>query len=163
MKKIIYLVMTFLILSHSVFSMEIQGGVKYDVDSAREYLQEGQSNNAEITGHYKFEAKNTEKVVYSYNNAGDIVGITVQYINEPTKGYIYDKRGNLIFMDKYDRSVNLYPHRGYRYKMDGSIDLATLTVSSKEQFRFTPDGRLLAHALNGIIYDENKNIIGSSK
>jgi len=101
--------------------------------------------------------------VYSYNNSGDVVGITVGYINEHKKAYIYDKRGNLIYMDNYDKSVDIYPHRGYRYKMDGTLDLTTLTVSKNEQFRFTPDGRLLAHAVNGVIYDESGNVIGSSK
>lgn len=163
MKKIVYLLICFLFFITSTSAAVLEGGVKYSVDSARDYLQDGQVNNIEITGPYKFEADNAEKVVYSYNNSGDVVGITVQYINEPTKGYIYDKRGNLIYMDKYDKSVDVYPHRGYRYKMDGSIDLATLTVSKKEQFRFSPKGKLIAHALNGIIYDENGNVIGNAK
>jgi len=163
MKKITYFLICFLILSHSVFAIELQGGVKYTVDSARDYLQDGQTDNIEITGPYRLDADNAQKVVYSYNNSGDVVGITVQYLNEPTKAYIYDKRGNLIYMDKYDKSVDIYPHRGYRYKMDGSIDLATLTVSKKEQFRFSPKGQLIAHSISGIIYDENGNVIGSAK
>jgi len=30
-------------------------------------------------------------------------------------------------------------------------------------FRFTPDGELIAHAINGVIYDENGNVIGTAK
>jgi len=163
MKKLIYLFLCVLSFVPSVSALELEGGVKYNVDSAREYLREAQVDNIQISGPYKFEAKNAEKVVYSYNNAGDVVGITVQYINEPTKGYIYDKRGNLIYMDKYDKSVNIYPHRGYRYRMDGRLDLTTLSLSKKEQFRFSPSGKLLAHAVNGVIYDESGNVIGSAK
>lgn len=162
MRRILCL-LTFLLTFNSVAAVELQGGVKYNVDSAREYLQEGQSDNAEIAGHFQLEADNAEKVVYSYNNSGNVIGITVQYINEPKKAYIYNKNGSLIYMDKYDKSVNIFPHRGYRYDLDGKLILTTLTVSKKEQFRFSPDGKLIAHAINGIIYDENGKIIGHGK
>lgn len=163
MKRIIYTLIISFLLACPVLAVELQGGVKYSVDSAREYLQEGQSDNAEITGHFQFEADNAEKVVYSYNNSGQVIGITVQYINEPRKGYIYSKGGSLIYMDKYDKSVDIYPHRGYRYDLDGKLNLTTLTVSKNEQFRFSPEGKLIAHAISGVIYDENGKRIGRAK
>jgi len=145
-------------------AMELQGGVKYSVDSAREYVQEGLPDGVNISEkYYQLQSDNVEKTVYSYNNAGDVIGITVQYINEPTKAYIYNKNGTLIYMDKYDKSVNIYPHRGYRYDLNGKLILTSLTVSQNELFRFSPSGALLAHSVNGIIYDENGNTIGNSK
>ena len=125
MNKIIYLIFSFLLLTTPAISIELQGGVKFDVDSAREYLQDGQENTAEITGPFRFQAKNTEKVVYSYNNAGTVIGVTVQYINEPAKAYIYGRDKSLIYMDKYDKSVDIYPHRGYRYDLDGRLTLTS--------------------------------------
>jgi len=164
MKKIIYLFISFLILTTPVYATAIQqGGVSYTVDSARDYVQEGQQNSIEISGPYEFSAKNTEKVVYSYNNSGEVIGITVQYINEPTKAYIYGRNKTLIFIDKYDKPVNIYPHRGYRYDMDGKLNLSSLTVSKNEMFRFSPSGKLIAHSLNGITYDEVGNVIGTAK
>ncbi len=162
MRRILCLLII-LLTFNSVSATELQGGVKYNVDSAREYIQEGQNDNAEISGHFQFEADSAEKVVYSYNNSGQVIGITVQYINEPRKAYIYSKSGSLIFMDTYDKSVDTYPHRGYRYDLDGKLNLTTLSVSPKEQFRFSPAGKLIAHAINGIIYDENGKIIGRAK
>lgn len=165
MRKIIYTLLSILIIANSTASIatELQGGVSFNVDSARQYVQEGQANYAEVFGPFEFVAQNTERVVYSYNNGGDVIGITVQYINEPTKAYIYGRDKKLIFMDKYDKPTNVYPHRGYRYKPDGELFLTTLTVSKNETFRFTPEGELLAHTLNGVTYDEAGNIIGRCK
>lgn len=163
MKKIIYLLTAFILITNSAHSASLEGGVKFDVDSARDYLKENQINSIEITGPFKFEAKNTQKVVYSYNNSGDIIGITVQYINEPDRAYIYGRNKQLLYVDNYDKSVNVYPHRGYRYNLDGKLILTSLTVSKLEQFRFSPDGSLIAHSIKGVIYDENGNVIGKAK
>lgn len=161
MKKLLLILICFF-LANFACAMQLEGGVKFNVDSARSYVLQGQSQTAEIPGHYRLSLENTERVVYSYNNNGDVIGITVQYVNEPTRGYIYDRHGRLIFMDVYDKPTNQYPHRGYRYKPDGNIFLSTLSVSKEELFRFTPEGELLAHSLNGVIYDENGNKIGTS-
>lgn len=164
MKKILYLLIFFLMFTSSVFATELKGGVSFDVNSARKYLQEGQTNSIEISGPSLFKNDNAvQKKVYSYNNSGEIIGITVQYKNESNKAYIYGKNNNLIYIDKYDKPVNIYPHRGYRYNTNGKLILTSLTVSPNEQFRFSPDGRLIAHSVNGIIYDENRNVIGKGK
>lgn len=163
MKKIVYILLFSIVLTNTAFAKALQGGISFTVDSARGYVHENQVENINITGPYKFEAKNTGKVVYSYNNSGEVIGITVEYINEPTKAYIYGKNGELIYVDQYDRPVNLYPHRGYRYNLDGKLILSSLTVSKNEMFRFSPDGKLIAHSVNNIIYDENGNVIGKAK
>lgn len=146
-------------------TVELQGGVSFTVDSARDYVQQGLPDNISLTGPTVFqgEGRNTERVVYSYNNSGAVVGITVVYINEPTRAYIYNKNNQLIYIDEYDKPVNVYPHRGYRYDRQGKLILTSLTVSKNELFRFYPDGSLMAHSLNGIIYDENNNVIGRGK
>lgn len=164
MKRIIYLLILFLTLTNFAVATELQvGGVSFDVNSAREYVQEGQRDNVEISGPSKFEPNKIEKFVYSYNNNNEVVGITVQYANEPDKAYIYDKNKNLIYVEKYDKPINIYPHRGYRYKLDGKLDLTSLSVSKDEHFRFSPNGRLIAHSINGTIYDESGNVIGSGR
>lgn len=145
-------------------AIELQGGVAFTVDSAREYVQEGTPYGIEIPGnYYQLREDNIERKVYSYNNNHDIIGITVQYINDPYRTYIYNKNKTLIFTEKYDKPVNIYPHRGYRYNLDGKLILTSLTVSKNEMFRFNPNGKLIAHSINGVIYDENGEIIGNSK
>lgn len=167
MKKLFYqifLIFALIVICNTHASAKvIEGGVAYTVDSARSYVQEGQINNIEISGPLRFQAENAEKVVYSYNNSGEVIGITVQYINDEKNAYIYNKNGNLIYTEKYDRSIKLYPHRGYRYNLDGELVLTSLTVSKNEMFRFSPGGKLLAHSIDGIIYDENDNVIGHGK
>lgn len=156
-------ILIILIFAPCIQAMELQGGVKYTVDSAREYIQQGLPDGMEIPDkYYQVQADNVEKMVTSYNNSGEVVGVTVQYINEPTKAYIY-KKGKLAYVETYDKPVKIYPHRGYRYDLDGKLILTSLTVSKNELFRFSPSGTLLAHSVNGIIYDENGNVIGSGK
>lgn len=163
MKKFVYLLVSFLIFNCCACALELQGGVKYNVDSAREYVREGQKDTTQISGPFVFRAENTDKVIYSYNNSGMVIGITVRYINEPTVGYIYGRDKTLIYVDKYDKPTDIYPHRGYRYNIDGELVLTSLSVSENEHFRFTPEGALLAHSINGVIYDENGQVIGKGE
>jgi len=164
MKRIVCLLIIFITFCSCTFATEIQtGGVSYDVNSAREYIQQGQVNNVNVSGPFQLEENNIAKTVYSYNNAGEVIGITVQYINDAKRAYIYDKNKKLIYMEKYDKPISVYPHRGYRYNLEGKLDLTSLSVSKNEHYRFSPDGTLIAHSINGIIYDENGNTIGRAK
>ena len=163
MRKIIYTILFLFISSPFSFAQPIEGGVSFTVNSARQYLQEGQTNNIDITGPFQFEMKNTQKVVYSYNLSHQVIGITVQYVNEPNMAYIYGPNNSLIYVDKYDKSTDIYPHRGYRYDLSGKLNLTSLTVSKNEMFRFSPEGKLIAHSVNGIIYDENGKVIGVAR
>lgn len=163
MKKFLYLILCFCILHFTLCTeaIELQGGVKYSVDSAREYIQEGMPDGVNISEKYfKMQTRGVEKSVTSYNKSGEVIGITVQYINDPKMAYIYDEDKKLIFVDKYDKPVNVYPHRGYRYTAEGKLFLTSLTVSPNETFRFESEGRLIAHSIDGVTYDENGNVIG---
>lgn len=162
MKKIFLTLLLITLTSHA-FAVELQGGVAYTVDSARKYVQDGLPDGFEIPDkYYQVQTSNVEKMVTSYDNEGKVVGVTVQYINEPRRAYIY-KKSNLAYVEIYDKPVNIYPHRGYRYNLDKQLVSSSLTVSKKELFRFNPSGKLIAHSVNGTIYDENGNVIGSGK
>lgn len=165
MKKFISLIIIYLLAFIPTFATELKGGVSFDVNSARQYLQEGQSAGININQAYIFKKDNRtmDKIVYSYNNNGQTIGITVLYKSEPNKAYIYGQRNNLIYVEKYDTSTDIYPHRGYRYNLDGQLVLTCLVASPSEQFRFDADGNLIAHSINGIIYDEQGNVIGRGK
>lgn len=165
MKKFFCLLFIFSVITGITFAIELEGGVSFNVDSAKKYIQEGLPDEIEINQPKYFDKDDPtiQKVVFSYNNEGKVIGITVQYKNEPAKAYIYGKSKHLIYIEQYDKPVNIYPHRGYRYNLDGTLNLTSLTVSKNEMFRFTPNGKLLAHSLNGIIYDENGEVIGSGK
>ena len=148
---------------NSAYATELEGGVKYDVQSARSYVQEGIPNNIDMSAHPFFQHdQSVNKVVYSYNNEGDIIAATVQYRDEPSMAYIYGRNNRLIYIDKYDRPVHIYPHRGYRYNMSGQLELTSLTVSEDELFRFSPEGKLLVHSINGIMYNVKGRVIGKA-
>src|SRR5574344_1071274 len=164
MKKVLYSIFICVVCSvltfQTSFAKMIEGGVTYNVDSAREYVQEGIPSNFTFTGHAYFKKNsNVQKDLYTYDTNGSVIGITVLYKGENDVAYIYGWDFNLKYVDKYDRNVNIYPHRGYRYDLNGNLILTSLTVSKKELFRFTPTGELLVHSVNGVIYDENGKII----
>ncbi len=164
MKKILISIIFCLFISCSFcFGEALEGKVSFDVSSAREYLQEGQQNYIEINAPYFLKTDNTQRVIYSHNPLGKVIGITVQYKGDNTNAYIYDSKNRLIYVDKYDKPIHVYPHRGYRYNLDGKLILTSLTVSKNEMFRFDTEGNLIAHSINGVIYDENGKIIGSGK
>ena len=164
MKKLFLSLIFFSVICLNGGATELKGEISYTVDSARTYLQEGEPSGVNIPSQrYSFSAENTQRVVYSHNNSGDVIGITVQYINENSKAYIYNGKGKLIYVDIYDKPVYIYPHRGYRYDTQGNLNLTSLSVSKNELFRFSPDGKLIAHSVNGIIYDENGSVIGRGK
>lgn len=164
MKKIILTIFA-IFISTGVFAVTIDGGVKYDAQSAREYVFSDIPQfklDANVPYFFK-RGTNIEKMVYSYDNYNNIVGITVQYKNELNKAYIYDKNKNLIYIDIYDKNTNLYPHRGYRYNMQGKLILTSLSINKDEHFRFDYQGNLIAHSKNNIIYDEKGNQIGTAR
>lgn len=165
MKKIIYLfVIIFALCNLAVFADSVSGGVSYNITSARKYLQSGQVNEIAPPKKYLLfvNGSNIEKITYSYITSDQILGRTVVYKDDSTIAYIYDgATDKLKYVDKYDNDINVYPHRGYRYDLKGKLILTSLTLSENEQYRFTPDGKLLAHAANGIIYDASGNIIGN--
>lgn len=164
MKKIILTIVCILI-SNICPAVTIDGGVKYTTQSAREYVFNDIPQfklDANIPYFFK-RGTNVERLIYSYDNYNNIIGITVQYKNELNKAYIYNRDKNLIYIDIYDKNTNLYPHRGYRYDMRGKLILTSLSVSKDEHFRFDYKGNLIAHSINNIIYDENGNQIGHSK
>lgn len=164
LNKILYILIATIMLTGNCFATELKGGVSFDTRSARQYIQEGLVGSVDISKHPYFEhTPNVEKIVYSYDNTGEIIAATVQYIDEPSMAYIYGRDNSLIYIDKYDRPVNQYPHRGYRYNMNGELELTSLTVSPYELFRFTPTGKLLVHSINGIMYNEKGNKIGKAR
>lgn len=164
MKKFSLIILFIIFFTPMAIGASIEGGVSYNVEEAREYVFEGKPQNVEVNQPYILKINNAiERKVYSYNNNNKLIGVTVLYKNEPDKTYIYDANNRLIYVEQYDKSVNVYPHRGYRYDMNGTLVLTSLTVSKEEMFRFEPNGRLIVHSVNGIIYDENGNVIGRGK
>lgn len=163
MKRILVAFLGILVFGMSAQAMELTGGVTYTVDSAREYVFQDMPQPKLDSNFFFARTDNVDRVVYSYDNNNRVIGISVLYKNDHTQVYIYDEHKQLIYIDKYDRDVNLYPHRGYRYDLDGNLSLTSLSVSKNEHYRFSPSGKLIAYSLNGVIYDENKRVIGRAK
>lgn len=164
MKKIILTVLC-LLVSNICMAVTLDGGVKYTAKTAREYVFSDIPQfklDANIPYYFK-QGNNIFDYVYSYDNFNNPIAVTVVYKNELNKAYIYDKNKKLIYVDIYDKNTTIYPHRGYRYNMQGNLVLTSLSINKNEHFRFDANGNLLAHSINDVIYDENGNQIGHSR
>ena len=165
MRKILTYAILILFISTNCFATTIDGGVKYDVNSAREYVFSDMPQfklNAD-TPYYIKRGPNIGHLIYSYDNNNNILATTVQYKNELNRAYIYNKEKNLIYIDIYDKNTSQYPHRGYRYNMQGKLILTSLSISKNEHYRFDYMGNLISYTKNKIIYDENGKQIGTIK
>ncbi|RAI14948.1 MAG: hypothetical protein DKM22_05535 [Candidatus Melainabacteria bacterium] len=165
MKKFLLSILCLVMFVSLGYCTTLDGGVKFNVQSAREYVFDGVPKfklDAQTPYYFK-KGSNIDKVIYTYNNYNQIIGITVRYKHIPDKAYIYDEDKSLIYVDIYDKDTNLYPHRGYRYNLQGKLILTSLSITKDEHYRFDYMGNLLAHSKNGIIYDENGRQIGKAR
>ena len=65
MKRILYILISLMIFTNPILAKELQGGVSFDVNSARDYLNDGLVANIDVSGPLRFEDDNTaQKVVY---------------------------------------------------------------------------------------------------
>ncbi|MFA7658768.1 MAG: hypothetical protein WCY19_04985 [Candidatus Gastranaerophilaceae bacterium] len=160
MKKFIIVLGIIFIVSQSVFATELQGGISYTVDSAREYIQQGQVNDIGPQGHLYYDGNSyNADVIYGYNSNNVPIGFDVRFKDDLTISYTYGMDNRLRSIAKYDKPSDTYPHRGYIYNTGGKLIKTTLMVSKNNGFAFTPNGKLITHMVNGIGYLGNTNII----
>lgn len=163
MKKII-LILT-LMLALPVFSQELQCGVAYDVNSARSYVQEGQESDIGQQSNLYYDGVNPKDVdiIYEYNSNGVPISFNVLYKDDLKRDYIYKMDNKLLYVNKYDKDVTIFPHRAYTYTPNGKLVHTSLIVSKGNCFVFLPNGKLLARVVNSVYYLGNTNIVVGSQ
>jgi len=162
MKKI--LLITLLFFLSPVYAEELQGGVTYDVNSARAYVQDGQiSDIGQQSNLYYSNNGSTDDIIYGYSANNVPECFTVRYNDDLTRDYIYGMNNKLLYVIKNDRPTTEFPHRGYRYNTKGKLINTTLMTSKNNGFTFSPSGKLLGRLIGGVGYLGNTNIVIGSQ
>ena len=172
MKKYL-LIALILILGLNVNAEVLQGGISYDVNSAREELIDGISyaidskyiNNNIIDKDY------AQNLNYILNGITELKDRTLAYFSDNTYAiykhddpyyiYYYDKNGNLNYIEKKE-SLN-YPYKTYKYNISNKLVNMSMRVSKSETFIYSKDGKLLAHWVKDKAFDEQGNVIMKRK
>ena len=160
MNKFILSLGLILIFSQIAFADELQGGITYDVNSARVYVQDGQVSDIGQQSNLYYSSNGSDADIrygYKANNVPD--GFVVRYKDDLTRAYIYGMDNKLKYVDKYDKSSDIFPHRGYKYAPSGKLVNTSLSISKGNSFVFTPKGKLIARFVDGIGYLGNTNIV----
>lgn len=168
MKKII-LILIIIMLHFPTFAEVLQGGVSYDVNSAREELLRFSDKKIDKTlvqsfyRDYYYNENQTYKLSANKNPANRVLAFFsdttygVMYNAIPLYVWYYSKNGTLIYMEKKDSTE--YPYKTYKYTPSGLLMNMSLRVSKEEAFVFTPAGKLIAHWIGPNAYDEENNVI----
>lgn len=147
----------------------LQGGVTYDVNSAREDLLQHSNNKFDKTLVQSFYRDYYYDDNKTYNQSGKVSmqnrilaffsdsTYGVMYTAIPLYVWYYSKDGTLIYMEKKDSED--YPHKAYKYTPSGLLMNMSLRVSKEETYIFTPAGKLVAHWIGENAYDEDNNVI----
>lgn len=168
MKKI-FLVLVILLFHLPVYAEVLQGGVTYDVNSAREELLKYSDNKIDKTLVESFYRDYYYKENQAYKLKADttLTNRVLAFFSDTTYGVMYNaiplyvwyysKDGDLIYMEKKDSTE--YPYKAYKYTPSGLLMNMSLRVSKEETFIYTPAGKLVAHWIGPNAYDEDNNII----
>lgn len=146
-------------------SETLNGGVTYDVDSARNEAFENldysfspdlisknlldtdslANQSALLTGNTSFK----DRILCKFSTG--IYG--VRYNDDPYRAYYYTKDGRLDYVDKKSRLE--YPHKVSTYNLKGELISTALYISKQEQYIFDLNKSLTTHWVGDKGYDKN--------
>ena len=173
MKKILLILIIFL-LTVPAMSKTLTGGVVYTVETAREaafdgieyeismepfkkYLQDpGFISAAKKEGGRPKVSKRGRRITYFSDGEYGVV-----YDKNTDLGYQYNQQGQLIYIEI--KSGNQYPYIKKKYKSNGVLAGVIYVVKAHESFVYKMDGKLAAHWIGNVRYDEQGNIAGKRK
>lgn len=151
----------------------LEGGVDYNVNSAREALLENSGINIDanlIKSHIR-DLQHKEHVLYISLEKVELKDrilaffsdstYAVMYNNDPLHVWYYTLNGDLLYAEKKDRVQ--YPYKSYKYNTSGRLINMSLRVSKGETFIYSPDGKLIAHWIGAKAYDESNRVIMTRK
>ena len=169
MKRIILILLIFLLTNLPINAKIITGEVEYNAEAAREEVFSSPVKILNFDSIRKFliDSNNIENLNYLYQGITELkdrkIGkfsdgsYGVQYYDDPMYSWYYSSNGRLINFTLKDSET--YPCKITKYKPDGSVVNQGYRASENESFIFTPDGKLIAHWLGDNCYDENNNIV----
>lgn len=155
----------------------LTGSVAYTVESARELAFSGLQRkiDKELILPFRIDENNKENRLALKNNTqingrtimafymynGKINGYVITYNYRPEYSYYYTTSGYLVAVDVDDKfQENTFPYKIGKYSpLTGNLISIALYISDDEQYAYTKDGKLKAHWVGNIGYNEKGKII----
>lgn len=184
LKKVFILFILFLTLSNSSVIAEnttLTGSISYTVESARKiafdglllkldksnilpyrYDENNKQNQLALKKGINF--KNRTIMAFSmYKNK--INGYVIIYHDRPEYAYYYTTSGYLVAVDVDDKFFDgVYPYKIGKYSaLTGKLISIALYISDDEQYAYTPNGKLKAHWVGAIGYNEKGKVIANRR
>ncbi len=171
--RILIIILVVVIIPLQAYGLTIEGGVKYDVNSARQSLMENSDKSIDpniirvnlTDSHYK------ENISYIYQGRAELKDRILAFFSDSTYAvmthdnplyvWYYDSQGNLIYAERKNQTE--YPYKTYKYTPSGKLVNMSLRVSKGETFIYLPSGKLIAHWLGANAYDDKGNVIMTRK
>ena len=172
LKNLVLFLVLFIILPVNAQTL-LTGEVTYDVNSAREELLNTSPKklNPHMVAKHLTDSENRENLGYALQGNVELQDRTLAFFSDGTYAVMYDRdkyhvwyyshEGKLIYAEEKDGIE--YPYKSYKYTTMGELVNMGLRVSKEETFIYSPNGRLIAHWLQGNAYDEDGNIIMQRK
>ena len=168
---LIFLILTFINLP--INAKIITGEIEYNAETVRQEVFSNSIPPANISAYrqHLIDLNNDENLTSLYHGITELkdrkIGkfsdgsYGVQYNDDPLYSWYYSSSGRLMNFTRKDSDG--YPCKITKFKPDGTIINQGYRVSDKESFLFSPNGKLLAHWVGEICYDEYNNIIMTRK
>jgi len=173
MKKFLVIFLFFSLGLAVQAEMILQGAAEYNVQSAREEVQEtvqyrinprqfmpnlldiNRAENLAALLKGEVELKDRTLALFSVGTYG------VVYKNDPLHAYYYSNSGVLEFVDV--RTGKDYPYKSYQYDMGGNLVNMGLRLSKGETYIYDSKGKLIAHWVGSNGFDENGRVVMTRK
>ncbi len=155
------------------FSLTIKGGISYTVNEARiiafndldykidtsiyekYFIDTNYKQNKNSIANGVFRTKKYNLTSYSDNS------YSVSYKYNKKICFYYDPYGKL---ESIGYTIgNRYPRKGIKYYKNGDLEEIFLIISSKEQFIFDKNKKLIAHWIGNNCYDEQGKLVMTRK
>lgn len=162
-----------LIFGISANAEVLQGGISYDINSARTELMDTVSYNIDpkFVDNFIFDLEHEQNVNFMLEGMTELKDRTLAYFSDNTYAvykhidpyhvYYYDKNGMLNYVE--EKESLKYPYKSYKYDISKKLVNMSMRVSDAETFIYSKDGKLLAHWLKDKAYDEQGNVIMKRK
>lgn len=151
MKKLLLILLT-IILIHPAYALTLEGGVK-KIETAEQARQEVFLKPIWVIDPHPYKmyaekAPEGYRVDYSDGRYSVASG---------TKMFCYTPNNKLYLISIFDKNVNEYPRKSYRYFYpSGALASTAYSKSEGNAFEFNPDGSLIGVWENGIYYKGDK-------
>ena len=171
MKKV-WILFLVVFLTLPVYAYTLKGGVTYTVESARKeaFADVKYSISSRIIKNNKFDPNYEENKKLIKQGIVETNDRYITYYSNGQYGIVY--KNNLYYEFDYLENGKLEsvgvrtglvcPIKVFVYDINNKLAEIRLQLSTKESYIFYPNGKLVAHWINGVGYDIKGNVIAKT-